>query len=222
MAIIADTRHTQRWSERKVDPMLCKRDLAFFCNCLVTLENLRLCAHERTPGIPRNVGDLETAQFVDVLDAIAEDQHLTRCAQVCFTGTEEDQAEQCDQGTIDEVLGDQYMEEGDALDKADREADLLEQMPVFGHPESEKERLASWLRLHRRARVAIRRGTSKLATFTGRSTRADVTCCPGSTRLHQCRQDLSMQGMRQHKAKTSNTQTLYVQTRSGSRCVRDR
>ena len=40
--IIADTRHTQRWSERKVDPMLCKGDLAFFCNCLATLENLRL------------------------------------------------------------------------------------------------------------------------------------------------------------------------------------
>ena len=94
--------------------MLCKGDLAFFCNC-VTVESLRLWAHERT-----------------------------RCAQVCFTGTEEDQAEQRDQGTIDEVLGDQDMEErGDALEEADREADLLEQMPLPRHPESEKERLAS-------------------------------------------------------------------------------
>ena len=47
--IIADTRHTLRWSEREVDPMLCRGDLAFFCNCPVTLENLRLWAHERTP-----------------------------------------------------------------------------------------------------------------------------------------------------------------------------
>ena len=50
------------------------------------------------------------------------------------------------------------MEEGgDVLDEADREADLLEQIPLPGHPESEKERLASWLRLPRRARLAIRR-----------------------------------------------------------------
>ena len=49
--IISDTRHTQRWSERKVDPMLCKGDLAF-CNCPVTLESLCLWAHERTLGIP--------------------------------------------------------------------------------------------------------------------------------------------------------------------------
>ena len=109
--IIADTRHTHRWSERKVDPMLCEGDLAFFCNRSVTLESLRLWAHERTLGTPRNVEDLETVELADVLGAIAEDQHLTRCAQVCFAGAEEDQAEQRDQGTIDEVLGDQDMEE---------------------------------------------------------------------------------------------------------------
>ena len=149
--IIADTRHTQRWSERKIDPTLCKGDLAFFCNCPTTLEILRLWAHERTRGVPRNVDDLETVGLADVLGSIAEDQHLTRCAQVCFTGTEEDQAERRDQGTIDMEGG------GDALEEADREADLLEQVPLPGHPDSEKERLASWLRLPRRARVAIRR-----------------------------------------------------------------
>ena len=91
--IIADTRHTRRRSERKIDPTLCKRDPAFFSNCPTTLENLRLWAHERTPGIPRNVYDLETTEFADVLGAIAEDQHLTRCVQVCSAGTEEDQAD---------------------------------------------------------------------------------------------------------------------------------
>ena len=49
------------------------------------------------------------------------------------------------------------MEEGDVLEGAHREADLLEQMPLLGRRESEKERLASCLRLPRRARVAIRR-----------------------------------------------------------------
>ena len=156
--IIADTRHPQRWSEQGVDPMLCDEDLAFFCNCPATLETLRLWAHEATPGIPRNVKDLDTVEFADVLGAIAEDHLLTRCAQVCFTGTEEGQAERHDHVTIDEVLGDQNMEEGgDVLDEANREADLLEQIPLLGHPESEKERLTSWLRLPRRARVAIRR-----------------------------------------------------------------
>ena len=85
--IIADTRHTQRCSERKIDPTLCKGDLAFFYNCPTTLENLRLWANERTPGIPRNVDDQETVEFADVLGAIGEDQHLTRCAQICGRGS---------------------------------------------------------------------------------------------------------------------------------------
>ena len=51
-----------------------------------------------------------------------------------------------------------FTEQGrDVLEEADREADLLEQIPLPGHPESVRERLASWLRLPRRARVAIRR-----------------------------------------------------------------
>ena len=37
---------------------------------------------------------------------------MTRCAHACFTGAEEDQAEPHVQGTIDEVLGDEDMEEG--------------------------------------------------------------------------------------------------------------
>ena len=171
VVIIADTRHTRRWSEREVDPILCKGDLAFFCNCPVTLENLRPRANERIPG------------------TLTGDLHSQRCAQVCFTGTEEDQAEQHDHETVDEVLEDQVMEQGgDALEEADREADLLEQIPLLGR----KERLASCLRLSRRACQTV---TPKLATSTGRNTCADVTCCPSFTRLYRCRQDLSMSGM---------------------------
>ena len=48
----------------------------------------------------------------------SEDQHLTPCVQVCFTGTEEDQAEQRDHGMIDEVLVDQDMADGGCLERS--------------------------------------------------------------------------------------------------------
>ena len=44
------------------------------------------------PGVPQNVYDPETIEFADLLGTIAEDQHSTRCAQVCFAGTEKDQS----------------------------------------------------------------------------------------------------------------------------------
>ena len=158
VVIIADTRHFQRLSERKIDPTLCKEDLAFFCNCPTTVEHLRLWAHERTLGIPRNVDDLERIEFADVLGAINEDPHLTRCTQVCFTGTEEDQAEQSDQETIDEVLGEQDMEEGrNFLEEADREKLIYLSRRLLLVTQSQRKRLAPWLRPPRRVRVAIRR-----------------------------------------------------------------
>ena len=101
-----------------------------------------------------------------------------------FTGTEEDQAEQRDQVSTGEVLGDQDTEEGgDAPGEADREADLLEQMHLPGHPESEKEHLASWFRLPRRARVAIRRLHRNLRHLPKEALVQMLTCCPSSTRL---------------------------------------
>ena len=54
-------------------------------------------------------------------------------------------------------------------------------------------------------RLRLRLRPSKLATSFKKSARADVTCCPSSTRLHQRRQDFSMPGMRQRKTETSNT-----------------
>ena len=54
---------------------------------------------------------MERVEFADVLGAITKDQHLTRCPQVCFADTEEDQAEEGDQGTFDEILGEQDIEE---------------------------------------------------------------------------------------------------------------
>ena len=115
---------------------MCKGDLDFFCSCLATPEHLRLRSHERTSSIPRNLDDLESIEFANVLGTIAEDIHLTRCAQVCFTGTEDDQTEQHDQGTIDEVLGDPDIERGeDAPEEGDLKAGPPEQIPLPGHPE---------------------------------------------------------------------------------------
>ena len=48
--ITTHTRHTQRTSEREVDPVLCTGDFALFCNSPAALENPRCWAHERTPG----------------------------------------------------------------------------------------------------------------------------------------------------------------------------
>ena len=134
---VADVRHIQRRFERKVDPMLCKGDLDFFSNCLATPKYQRPRTHERTTGIPQNLDDSRANEFTDVVGVIAEDLHLTQCAQVCSTGTEEDQTEQHDHGTISEVLGDSHMERGGgAPEEADREADPLEQTPLPGYPES--------------------------------------------------------------------------------------
>ena len=61
--------------------------------------------------------------------------------------------------------------------------------------------------------------TSKIATSTERTTRADVTCCSSSTRLYQCCKDTSMSGLWQHMAETSNTQCFHFDlTRSIAMC----
>ena len=105
------------------------------------------------------------------------------------------------------------MEEGgDAREEADREADFLEQMPLPGHPESEKERLASCLRLPRRARVAIKRLHRNLRHLPKEALVQMLRAARSSTRLCQRRQGFSMSGMRQHKAKTSNTQSVTTST----------
>ena len=155
--IIADTRHTQRWSERKVDPTLCKGNLAFFCISPTTLEILRLWAHERTLRVPRNVDDLETIDFAEKLGTIAEDQHLTRCVQACLAGAEVIKLN----STIRERLTKSSETKTWKTEETPWQK-LIEKLICLNKhhclsPESQKERLASWLRLPRRARVAIRR-----------------------------------------------------------------
>ena len=135
--IIVDTRHTQRWSEREINPTLCKGDLAFFCNCQ---RQWKTCVSGRMSAllVSHGMWMIWKVEFADVPGSITQDKHLTRCAQVCFTGTEEDQAEQRDRGTIDEVLGPQDMEGGDALEDADRDVIYLNRClyPITQNPKN--------------------------------------------------------------------------------------
>ena len=48
---VADFRHIQIRFQRKVDPMLSKRDIDFFSSCLATPKHQRPRTHERTIGI---------------------------------------------------------------------------------------------------------------------------------------------------------------------------
>ena len=122
----------------------------------MTLQNLRLWAHERTPGVPRNVVDLETNELADVLGTIVEDQHSTvlkYVSQVQWRIKLND--------TIRERFTKSWKtktwKKETSWKKLIEKPIYLNKYPLPGDPESEKERLPSWLRLPRRARVAIRR-----------------------------------------------------------------
>ena len=100
MITITETRHTERRSGRKFDPMLYGKDLAFSRNYPKTPERL---THKHDSGIPQILYSQDTVEFSDIFGTIIEHLPLSRCAEVCFTGAEEDQAEQHGHGTIDEL-----------------------------------------------------------------------------------------------------------------------
>ena len=81
--IIVDIRRIQKKVRTKIVPMSCKGDFDFLCICSVTSEHLRPWTHERIPGIPRNLDDLDTNEFANVLGTIAEDVQLIQCGQIC-------------------------------------------------------------------------------------------------------------------------------------------
>ena len=72
-------------------------------------------------------------------------------------------------------------------EEANREADLREQIPLLGHPESEKERLASLLGLPRAARVAIRRLHRNLRHLPKEALTQMLRAARAPTRLYQSR-----------------------------------
>ena len=157
--VVADTRNTTRWQARGMSPVLCRGDLGFDCHDDNITTQLQEWAHEReADGYPRCVEDLGEVEFVDLIRGLVEEDHLDRSAHVAFTGTEEDNLEVRDRGTIDGLLEDGDRANGfDAIAEADAENELLDSLPLPGHPKHEKERRELWLKLRRRARVATRR-----------------------------------------------------------------
>ena len=158
LVIVADSRHTHRWSERELAPTLCRGDLAFHCNVKEVADQLASWAHSRDNGNPRNMDDLTECEFVDVLRFIAEEHHLDKSVGEAFVGTEEAMHEPDEKNLLDAVAGrEDEAFELDAKAMADEEAEVLDAMPLPGHPAGERERRRKWSQLPRRARIAIRR-----------------------------------------------------------------
>ena len=152
--IIADSRNTPRWGS--IIPTRCRGDLAFACNVESIGAELLRWAEENERGNPHSIDDIEGNEFADLLGGIAEDYHLDQCVDAAFVGTEEAAAES---EPIDAILepGDLAPDGPDEETMRDDENDLLEKVPLPGHPLQEKERRAKWLALPRRTRIAIRR-----------------------------------------------------------------
>ena len=81
--IVVDIRRIHKKVRTKIVLMSCKGDLDFLCNCSVTVAHLRPQTHERFPGTPQNLDNLDTNEFANVLGTIAEDVHFIQCDQTC-------------------------------------------------------------------------------------------------------------------------------------------
>ena len=128
------------------------------------------------PGKCKNVGDLETVEFADVLGVIAEDFRLTRCVQVCFAETEENRAEQHEnRSTMSREI--KTRNKGNtSWKKLTKRVDLLEQKP---RPKSSRvrDRSLSILDFVFLAEPALQSDNHMvLATSIPRGTRVDATC----------------------------------------------
>ena len=156
--IVADTLNTSRWNNRSMQPVRCRGDLAFYCNDLHIAQQLKDWAHEKEGGVPKCVEDLEEVEFADMLGGIAEEHHLDNSMHDAFVGAEEDREEAGGRNPIDSATNEEdMMLELDPIEEYDNEQDMLEKIPLPGNPRNEAARKQAWLKLPRRARIAIRR-----------------------------------------------------------------
>ena len=130
MITITEARHTQRRSGRKFDLVLCEKDLAFSSDYSKTPERP---TRKHASSVSKILYSQGTVEFSDILCTITEHLHLSRCVKVCFTGAEEDTAEQHGLRTIDEASGDADVKQGeDTAEEAGQEADSSEQISPSG------------------------------------------------------------------------------------------
>ena len=91
---------------------------------------------------------------------IAEDSRLDGLCSAAFVNSlgEEDEPKQ-QKTPIDGIEGTDDVGHGpmDNADDRDLEADMLEQLPLPGYPQTEQERRKKWLEIPGRTRIAIRR-----------------------------------------------------------------
>ena len=154
--MLADSRHTYRWETRGITPVLCRGDLAFHTNCTEAENLLLYWARGEKEETPFCIDHLNEVTFIDIVRCIAEEYHLDCSIHNAFAGTEEGAMEQNTSiDGVDDSL-DQALDM-DPVAQVDQEAELLEAIPLPGHPIKERERRRKWAQLPRRARITIRR-----------------------------------------------------------------
>ena len=144
--------------------------LAFTTNSSSLGQRVEEWARANEHGNPRSTDDIVESEFVDAMTDWMVQDHMDKSMASALVGTEEDNEERSawtEKGSsssssspspIDDVAdsGDATVD-ADPTKAADEEADLVDNMPLPGFPEKEKERRELWLDIPRRARVAIRR-----------------------------------------------------------------
>ena len=170
--VIVDNRNSGRWKALNITPSFGKGDASYFSNSEAAKDLLFDWSNTLEDGRPRSIQDFDSGEFAACIRQCAEEIHLNKMS-TRFVGTQEDVEEDLEEENplsehfIDSIMTDvdkgPWTDPNDkdvtvaAEEEIDREAELLEELPLPGNPKQERERKAKWLALPRRARIAIRR-----------------------------------------------------------------
>ena len=92
--LIIDTRHSMRWEQRCVDPVVqCNGDVSFFTNDEDLRQRITHWFNNADGNVPRSVDDIASEDFLESLTYFVEESKLDALTSYAFAGTEEDQAE---------------------------------------------------------------------------------------------------------------------------------
>ena len=119
-----------------------KGDIAYVSNDDYVKEEIQRWINDTGESEPPiSVEDLWQPDFGDLIAGIAEEHHINKLVDTAFVGTEEYRSETED-NSIDaiECPRDERETGLDDYEEIDKEADMLDNMPLPGDPEFEKER----------------------------------------------------------------------------------
>ena len=77
-----------------------QRRWAFLSNSGTAIGLLKEWAHEKYRGIPKCIDDLKDAELADILEGIAEDEHLSKVVDQALVGLDEADAEVIDRDVL--------------------------------------------------------------------------------------------------------------------------